>query len=98
MPIKLAEKTNDAIKIDIRRYCIEGMKLSFKKERAFEEELRKVLNLRDKKIIEKMKCKKANPELDKELNFLHSEIFRIKESIRIEGKKRFRMRTYLDQV
>ncbi len=95
MPLKLAEITENAIKIDITRYCIEGIKLSLKKEERLNEELYDVLNSRDRKIVEKMKDKRPNPQLDAELKFLHSEIFRIKESIKIEGKKRFRMQEYL---
>ncbi len=95
MPIRLAEKTEGIISIDIRRYCKEGMALSIQKERAFTAELAKVINLRDRKIREKMAVKGSNPELDAEIKFLHSEIFRIKESIKIEGKKRYRMQEYL---
>lgn len=95
MPLKLAEKTDGLISIDITRYCREGLNLSYKKEARFREELYNISNLRDKKIVEKMKNKGPNPELDAEIKFLHSEIFRIKESIKIEGKKRYRMQEYL---
>ena len=96
MPIKLAEKTNNMINVDITRYCQEGMRLSYKTERELRDELDNIYNLRDRKIREKMNCKGPNPELDAELKFLHSEIFRVKESIKIEGKKRYRMSCYLD--
>lgn len=95
MPLKLAEKTDNLIKIDITRYCQEGIKQSWIKENNLREELYLVTDSRDRKIREKMLGKRPNPALDKEISFLHSEIFRIKESIKIEGKRRFRMQEYL---
>lgn len=96
MPLKLAEKTNNMLNIDITKYCQEGTALSVERENLLREELSRICDLRDKKIFEKIKCKGPNPELDKEIKFLQDEMFRVKESIKIEGKKRYRMWCYLN--